>query len=111
MNLQDFATPATARAAIRRELDTLPEGKTLTTTEMVKWLMDKNGADADTKFLAQIVFKWISNKPLEVFAGYTTPGEPKISTGGFTKGKTITPILWHRPRPICPHCAGTGRAA
>lgn len=109
MNMQDFADTNTIRAAIKRELDTLPEGKTLTTTELVKWLMDKNGADRDTEFLAKVIFDRLGRKPLEAFAGYTTPGEPKISTSGFTKGKTITPILWHRPHPICPHCAGTGR--
>ena len=109
MNLQDFADPESIRAAIKRELDTLPEGKMLTTTELVKWLMEKNGADRDTKFLAKVIFDRLGRKPLEVFPGYTTAGEPKISTGGFTKGKTITPILWHRPHPICPHCAGTGR--
>ena len=109
MNMQDFADTNTIRAAIKRELDTLPGGKMLTTAEMVAWLMEKNGAGRDTKFLAKIIFERIEKRPLEVFAGYTTPGEPKISTGGFTKGKTITPILWHRPHPICPHCAGTGR--
>ena len=111
MNLQDFADPKSIRAAIKRELDTLPEGKMLTTTELVKWLMEKNGADRDTKFLAKIIFDRLGRNPLEMFPGYTTPGEPKISTGGFTKGKTITPILWHRPLPICPRCAGSGRAA
>ena len=111
MNMQDFADTNTIRAAIKRELDTLPEGKMLTTAEMVKWLMEKNGADRDTKFLAKVIFDRLGRKPLEAFAGYTTRGEPKISTGGFTKGKTITPILWHRPLPICPRCAGSGRAA
>lgn len=111
MNLQDFADPKSVRAAIKRELDTLPEGKMLTTAEVVAWLMEKSGMEKGTKFLADIVFKWVGNRPLEMFPGYTTPGEPKISTSGFTKGKTITPILWHRPHPICPHCAGTGRTA
>lgn len=63
MNLQDFANPESIRAAIKRELDTLPEGKMLTTAEMVAWMMEKNGMEKGTKFLADIVFKWVRNDP------------------------------------------------
>ena len=109
MKIEDFESLEKLRAAIKRDLDELPPGVTLSTAEMVNWIMEKSGAEPQNKFLAKLVFDAVRSRPLEVFAGYTTPGEPKPGTSHFTKGKMITPIMWHRPAPLCEYCGGTGR--
>lgn len=119
MKIGDFETAATLREGVKRDLDTLEPGVMLSTTEMVNWFMEKSGATPETQFMAKLIYDAVRNKPRERFRGYTTPGKPKISTSNYTRGKMITPTLWHRfdpaavaedakpttpACPYCPHC-------
>ena len=113
MKIEDFQNLESLRAGIKRDLDELPPGKQLSTSEMVEHIMAKSGAEPKTKFLSKLLYDAVRNRPYAMFPGYTTPGTPHPGTSRFTKGKMVTPVLWHsrtapEPGGTCPHCHGTG---
>ena len=113
MKLEDLGDVESLRAGIMKDLDELPPGKQLSTREMVEYVLAKSGAEPGTKFLSKALYDAVRNRPYIVFAGYTTPGKPRPGASRFTKGKMVTPVMWHcrtvpQKASPCPHCHGTG---
>ena len=113
VKLEDFQNLESLRAGIKKDLDDLPPGQQLSTTEMVEYVMAKSGAEPGTKFLSKLLYDAVRNRPYAMFPGYTTRGTPRPGASRFTKNKMVTPALWHcrgasQQGVTCPHCQGTG---
>ena len=103
MKIEDFQKLESLRAGIKKDLDELPPGKQLSTVEMIEYIMSKSGAKSKTKFLGALLYDAARRRPYDMFPGYTTPGTPRPGTSRFTRGKMVTPVLWHsRTAPLMP---------
>lgn len=84
--------------AIRRQCASLGLGATISTKELVRAIVGPAEGPQDYEAVKRLI------RSGEVI-GFYTVGVPVTR-----RGRTIRPTIWHAPKPLCPHCGGTGFA-